>query len=195
MVTCESALTTTFTCGAQAVFFDIPTRAAQDAVTRGREAGEVRHLAAGDETDARLARQTGELEHVLARDIFDDGDQRRGRVDAGVLVPRADQPVRAEGDGIAAADDEAEVTRAGAADGAALGVVCDGVEDDVRLFAGVAERDAQCGQQFVARGARTDVALGQIAEKALGVIVSAAEETGIENHGLQHSDTLHQRQV
>ena len=114
----------------QSRLFDVHSHFAQNRVTCSSEAGEVRHLASGDESDARLARQVENLQHPLRRDFFDHRRNRRRRVDAGILIPRAREPIRRERDGQRAADHESEVARPGAGDRAAFSLRCEIVDDD-----------------------------------------------------------------
>ena len=57
----------------QPLRLDVPAGAAQHFVTRRRQAGEVRHVAAGDEADAGAARQVEQLEEPADDDVFDHG--------------------------------------------------------------------------------------------------------------------------
>ena len=87
---------------------DVPAGAAQHLVAGGGEAGEVGHRAAGDEADGAARRQPEQVEHPRLGDVLDGGVGRGERAQAGVLVPRADQPVGGQRRGVGAADDEAE---------------------------------------------------------------------------------------
>ena len=64
-VTCACSLAITRSSGRalEPIRLDVPAGVAQDRVARGREAGEVRHLAAGDEADAAVGRQAQQLAH------------------------------------------------------------------------------------------------------------------------------------
>ena len=67
--------------------------AAQHLVARGGEAGEVGHGAAGDEADRAAGGQAEQVDQPALGEVLDRGVRRRDRPEAGVLVPRADQPV------------------------------------------------------------------------------------------------------
>ena len=76
-----------------------------------------------------------------------------------------------------AADHEAEVTRRIAGHRAARRLRCEQVDDGLVGASPVGgQRRAQCGQQFLARGARADVRVGQGVEVVEGVRVGAGEQ-------------------
>ncbi len=102
----------------ETVGFDVPACVGEDAMTGSGEAGEVGHLAAGDEAEAHGGGQAGELAQPGAGDLLDDRDQGGQHVDAAVLIPCGDEPVGGECGGKSASDDEAEVAWAGGRDGA-----------------------------------------------------------------------------
>src|SRR5438093_1451383 len=99
------------------LFFHVVALAAEDRIASGGKRGEVRHLASGDEANARLPGQIEQIEEPFARYLFDDRDGWRSHEETRVLVPRAGDPIRCERDRQRAADHEAEVARAGASDG------------------------------------------------------------------------------
>ena len=142
----------------QPVLLHVPTGAAQHGVARRGERGEVRHLAAGHEADAGGAREVENVEEPLGGDLLADGVRGRGGEEAGILIPRRGEPVGSEGDGQRAADDEAEVARAGAADQPLLGARGERVDDRGGVLAIVGERHGQRAAERVAVGARADVA-------------------------------------
>ena len=166
----------------QSVLFDIPSHTTQHSVARGGEGGEVGLLPAGDQSHARVARQIEQLEQPSAHHVFHHRRCGRGDVDAAVLVPCAGHPVRRQRDREAAADDESEVARAGAGDQAALHASGQRVEDGGGIFAVIAERDVDAGQQRIARGRRSDVPRRKRAEKARGVFARAVEERFVYDH-------------
>src|SRR5580692_3216136 len=90
----------------EAVGFDVPTGVGEDAMTGSGEAGEVGHLAAGDEAEAHDGGEAGEVAEPGACDLFDDRDERRHDIDAGVLIPCGDEPVGGECGGESASHDE-----------------------------------------------------------------------------------------
>ncbi len=100
---------------------NVPAGAIEHAVAGGGERGEVGHGRAGHEPDARRRGQVEQLDEPGGGDLFGDGRCRRQHVQAGVLVPGARQPVGPDRRRDAAADDEPEITRAGASDEARLG--------------------------------------------------------------------------
>ncbi len=115
IVACRSSPTTTRTRGAPCRPWAATSQPAP-ASTRCRadgERGEVGHHPAGDEPDGRRGRETEQVEEPPARDLLDHGRGGRGRVQTGVVVPTARQPVGRERGGVAAADDEPEVARTG----------------------------------------------------------------------------------
>ena len=81
----------------QSVPLDVPADLGEHAMARGRERREVGHRRAGDEPDARPGRQPEQLDEPGAGDLLGDRGGRRERVQAGVLVPRARQPVGGQG--------------------------------------------------------------------------------------------------
>ena len=87
----------------------IPAGTRVDRVPRRREAGDVRHLAAGDERERRVRGQPEELDHPAARERLEGGGRGRRLREPGVLVPRRHEPVGRDRCGQRAADDEAEV--------------------------------------------------------------------------------------
>ena len=91
---------------------DVPARTLEHRVPGRGETRHVRHLAAGDERERGVGREPEKLQEPVTRDLL--RHRRRGTSDdePGVLVPDARQPVRREGRGDCAADDEAEVTPA-----------------------------------------------------------------------------------
>ena len=75
---CSPAITRTSRRALQPVGLDVPAGVAQHRVAGRRQAGEVRHLAAGDEADAAARGQPEQLAHPAGRDLLGDR-QRRGR--------------------------------------------------------------------------------------------------------------------
>src|SRR4051812_27294044 len=117
---------------------------------RGGEAGDVGHLASGDEGEARGGRKAEDVLEPGAGDFFDDGGGGARGMEAGGLVPGAREPVGGEGGGDGAADDPAEEARTGRADDAAFDVA-DKVADDLGgVDARVGEGTAEAGEQLVA---------------------------------------------
>ena len=105
----------------QAALLHVPARVAQHVVARGGERREVRHLAARDEAEGGVPRETEQLEQPVARDLLDDRRGRAADVQAGVLVPGRGQPVRGERGRDGAADHETEVASRRLGDDAGVG--------------------------------------------------------------------------
>ena len=107
---CASAPAITLTPGAptRPAARHVPAGPAQHRVATGGEAGEVGHRAARDEADGALPRQAEQVEQPGLGDLLHGGVGRGSGAQAGVLVPRADEPVGGQRRGVGAADDEAE---------------------------------------------------------------------------------------
>ncbi len=86
----------------QPVPLDVPAGLREDTVARRGEGGEVGHRRPGHEPDARAIGQAQEIDEPARRDLLGDRRGRRERVQAGVLVPGAGQPVGGERGGQAA---------------------------------------------------------------------------------------------
>jgi hypothetical protein len=137
-------------------------------VTGGRQAGDVGHLAAGDEPDGAAARQAQQLAHPAGRDRLGDREGRRRDGAAGVLVPGRDQPIGGDGDGQRAADDEAEVAWAGGGRQAGLGVGGKVRDDGARVLAGVGQGALQPRAQILQGDGRAHGPLGEAVEELVG---------------------------
>ena len=107
-----------------------PSRGVEHGVPGGGEAGDVGHLAAGDEGEAGGGGQAEDVLEPGAGDFFDDGGGGSRGVEPGGLVPGAGEPVGREGGGDGAADHPAEEARTSRADDAAFDVA-DEVADDL----------------------------------------------------------------
>ena len=81
---------------AQSIARHVPAPALQHRVARRREAGEVRHLAAGRERERRLARQVEQLLDPRPGHFLHHRRRRCHRKQARVPVPRGRQPVGGE---------------------------------------------------------------------------------------------------
>ncbi len=117
----------------ETLLLDVPADAQQHAAPCGSKADDVRHLAAGGETDARGRRQPEQLEDPPSSRLFGDSRRRSDDVEAGVLVPGRDEPVHRQGRRQCPADDEAEEPRTGARHGAGLGVRVDALDQRGQL--------------------------------------------------------------
>ena len=98
-------------CALQSIGLHVTTDAAQHFVTGGGERREVRHVAAGDEPDARACRQSQQLEQPRAGDFLDNGSGRRHDVETRVLIPGGDEPFCGDRRRQRATGDEPEVPR------------------------------------------------------------------------------------
>src|SRR5689334_4645662 len=101
---------------AHPVVLDVPPTIREQRVSRGGEASDMGHLAAGDQSESSLSRKAEQILKPLAGDFLDDSCGRRTGIDGGVLVPRGSEPVGGEGCRQRAADHPSEETAAGAAD-------------------------------------------------------------------------------
>ena len=97
----------------KAIRLDIPARVPEHGVASGREAGEVRHLTAGDEPDPVLRRQAEDLTDPAAGHLLGHRERRCRRVAAGVLVPGREEPIGGNGNRQCPADHEAEIPWSG----------------------------------------------------------------------------------
>ena len=77
----------------EAMPLHVPARLGEDRAACRGERREVGHRRAGHEPDARPGREAEQLDEPVARDLLGDRGSRRDDVQAGVLVPRAGQPV------------------------------------------------------------------------------------------------------
>src|SRR6185369_15305640 len=90
------------------------------------------------------------------------------------------------GHGERAADDEAEIARAGRADRAALRLRRERLQYRLRLLPFLGERNAERTEKLVARGAGADVALGKRGEEIDCVTMGEVEQVLVVN--LHRSD-------
>ncbi len=135
--------------GAPARPFSSTSEAAarEQRVARGRQAGGVRHLAAGDQGEAGAGRQPEHLLQPAAGHLLGDRRRRRAGVERAVLVPRRGQPVGRESRRQGAADHPAEETPAGRAEQAALDVAHQLGHHLLGRQAGVAQLLVELGAQ------------------------------------------------
>ena len=163
----------------EAVLLDVPARALEHGVAARSQAGEVRHLPAGDEADAGRRRQGEEVEEPPGGDLFDHGRGRPAGVEAGILVPRRRQPVGGEGGGQAAANDEAEVARARAGDEAGLGRRRQMLDDGPRLAPPRGQRPAEGAPERGQVRPRPHGTVGKRVQELAGEIGDPAEQRGV----------------
>ena len=110
-----------------------------------------------------------EIEEPARGHVLDHGRRGAAGVQAGVLVPGGDQPVRGQGRGHAAPDHEAEVARPGAGDDpAVLGGGGQALDDLERGLAVRGQGPAQALGQAFAGGGGGDRALAQGGQELLG---------------------------
>ena len=126
----------------EAMTLHVPARPGEDGAACRGERREVGHRRAGHEPDARPGREAEQLDQPAARDLLGDRRSRRDHVQAGVLVPRAGQPVRRERRRQAATDDEPEVASPGARDEARVGRCGELLDHRERVRRGLGERTA-----------------------------------------------------
>ena len=160
----------------QPVGFDVPAGGREHRVARRREARDVRHLAAGDKTDAARRGHAEELDHPAGRDRLGDDERRRHRHAARVLVPGGGQPVGGHGDRQRAADDEAEVARTGGGDEPRVGVGSEIGDDGERVLPRDRQRPPQAGAQLLDARRRADRPCGE------AVDVPARQPGGLVEH-------------
>ena len=89
-------------------------------MARGGERGDIRHVGAGDEADARVAREPQQIDQPFAGDLLRDRCRRRHHVQPRVLIPRRRQPLGGRRRGQRAAGHEPEIPRACCRDHARL---------------------------------------------------------------------------
>ena len=171
----------------QALLGDVPARAREHRVAGGGQAGDVGHLRAGDEADARARGQAEEVEQPLAGDRLDGARGGRGDGAEAVLVPRRGQPVGGQRGGQRAAGDEAEVAPAGRRRETRLDGRGELVDHGLRRDAVLGQRRGQRGAQLADGGLRACVALADRGQVSGGEIGGVVQERGIEG---SHPSTL-----
>ena len=114
----------------------------------GGEADEVGHLSAGDERRRRAVGQAEQVDEPAGGDVLGDRGGRGERDEPGVLVPGRGEPVGRERGRVRAADDEAEVARAGGGDDPALGTFGERLDDRGGILGVLGERTAERGAQL-----------------------------------------------
>ena len=117
-----------------------------------------------------------QLAHPLAHDLLDDGRRRAADVEPGILIPRRREPVRREGGGQPAADDEAEVPPARHRDETGVGGGDELLHDLRRLERRILERHAQDSAQFVDGCAREDGPMLERVQEVRGELRRAPEQ-------------------
>jgi hypothetical protein len=154
----------------EAVAFDVPAHAGQDASACGGERAEVGDGGAGDERAAALGREPEDLEHPAERHPLQHGGRGcHAHVD-GVLVPGPGEPVRRERRRQHPTRHEAEEPRAGDRDGGGRRHAIEQLDDPRGV--------GRClGEWLVERGERRH-RLGRRRHPALREVVEIAERAG-----------------
>ena len=132
----------------QSLALHVPADLRQHGMAGRRERREVGHRRAGHEPDARAGRQLEQIHQPAGGDLLGDGRRRRQDVQAGVLVPRAGQPVGRERRGQPATDDEPEVARPGARDEPGVGGRGQRFDNGQWLRRAIRERAAHRGPEL-----------------------------------------------
>ena len=95
----------------QPVALDVVPHGGQHAMARRGEAGDVGHLATGDECERRALRQPEQRRQPASRDLLDGGRRGRRVGQARVLIPGGSEPVGGDRGRVGAAHHEAEEAR------------------------------------------------------------------------------------
>ena len=138
----------------KAVRLDVPSLAAQQFMPCRRERGEVRHVAAGDETDAAGGRHPQQIDQPRARHFLDHRGGRGEDVEAGGLIPYGREPFSRDRRRQGAAGHEPEVARAGRGHEPGLRGARERVDDVGGIDRASGKRTAKRRAQFLQRAAR-----------------------------------------
>ena len=172
----------------QPVAIDVPARAREHGVPRRGQAGDVGHLAAGDEREGRWRRQA---EHVLepgAADLLDHGGRRATGIQPRVLVPCRREPVGGERRGKAGTDHPAVEAAPRAAQEAAGRIARQLVDDGDRVDALVRQRAREAPSQLGEwRGGTHGCGIErpEIRERQFGGSLEGGLLSGVEGHRIQ----------
>ena len=85
---------------------EIPSGSSKHLVSGGGEAGHVRHLTAGHESNRRLGRQAEEIFEPPGGYVLDNGGRRAGDIGERVLVPCGGEPIGSQRSRNGAAGDD-----------------------------------------------------------------------------------------
>src|SRR5260370_6569482 len=77
----------------QPALLDIPSTFGKQRMARGRETGRVRHLASGDEREARIRTQSEDFFQPAAGNLFDNRRRGSGSIYSGILIPGSSEPI------------------------------------------------------------------------------------------------------
>jgi hypothetical protein len=139
---------------AQAVALDVPAGRGEEVVPRRRQAGEVGHLAAGDDPEGGVLRQAEQVLEPASRHLLDDARGRRRQQEARVLVPDGRQPVGCDPRREGAAHDEAEEPTAPDGHQARVGVAGELLDDGESVGGRLGQRAAERRPQLLDRRLR-----------------------------------------
>ena len=168
--------------GNQPVALHIPARTPEDGMPGGGQARRVGGLAAGDEADAGVFRQSEQVEHPRGGDLLDGGRGRGEGMEGGVLVPCRHQPVRGKRGGQRSADDEAEVPRACGRDKARFSAGGERFDHCGGVLAAFGQRPAKGAAYGRGVGAGGHGPFVERGEKRLRVFGGGAEASGAVGH-------------
>ncbi len=152
-------------------------------LARRRERGDVGHLTARDEREGRLRRQAEQLEHPAPGDRLERRDGRCRLGEAGVLVPRGDEPVGSEGCRQRAADHEAEVAARAHCGETRLGGGRELVDERERVRALVGDGAVNGLQHRRVVRVRPDRAGRERVDVVGGELCGSAKECSLVGHG------------
>ena len=121
----------------ESILLDVPASPLEYGVASGGDRREIRHRRPGHEAEAGALGQPERVDQPARGHLLDDRRRRRQRVEAGVLVPGARQPIGREGRGHATADDKPEVARPGRPDQPGLDIGRQRLDDPLRILASI----------------------------------------------------------
>lgn len=133
----------------QAVLGGAPAETLQHAVATGDDADEVRHRRTGRETDVGGRGQGEQVEQPPPGGLLDRGRRGGREAEAGVLIPRAHEPVGGERGGQRPAHDPAEEPAGGDGHEAGLDDAHELVDDGGRVERLLLHRRRQLGEDLV----------------------------------------------
>ena len=170
----------------QSLCLDVPADPPQHLVSRRRQRSDVRHRRTGDEADAGAGRQRQEFEQPSGGDFFQCGDSWGHDVQRHVLIPRRDQPVGCNRCRHTAADDEAEVTRAGRPHQAGFDGCGEAVDNRGGVLRVIGQWTAECRDEL-GEGSRCSCRpVVEVFEKGAGEVMGAGQRV---RHRLNVSST------
>ena len=129
----------------QSIGLDVPSGALEDGMTSRREADRVPEAGAGRKAEARVLRESEQLEHPSPGDFLGRRRGRGERVQRGVLAPRGGEPVGRRRCRQGSADHEAEVARTRRRDQAGIDRRCQLLHHRRCVHAAFGQRAAEPG--------------------------------------------------